>query len=240
MALRRFLNGVTDVSSSNPLGQYPFLDPTKWRVWYEDWTTYDEGQTTTPTWTLTQTTTADAIVTPGKLTLTLTAATNSQGQLQNDHTRFFLVSGKKAIFETKIKIAKGSGGTIGEQGFVVGLSEVATTTNFMDAPPPTAIAVDDFWGFLSYDATTDIVALQGEAGTFSTEAGCATYADDTYMILSVYWDGTKSTFYKDDAAVCSITTNPPTSVVSPVVYVAAGENKAGVLHCDYMFAATER
>jgi len=241
MAPRRFTNGISDVSSSNPWGQFYGLDPTKWRKWYEDWTVYDEAQTDTPEWTLTQTGTVDAIVTPGDLTLTMTAATNSQGQLQLDHGHFFpCITGKKSILETKIKIEKASGGTIGQDGFVVGLSEVATTTNFMDAPPPTALAVDDFWGFLSYDATTDIVCTQGEAGTFSDETGAATYADDTWMVLSIYWDGTTSTFYKDDVGICQITTNPPISVVAPVIYVAAGEAKADVLHCAYMGVALER
>lgn len=240
MALRRFLNGVTDMSSSNPLGQFPFLDPTKWRVFYEDWTNYDVAQTATAEWHLQETTTVDTIVTPGKLLLTMGAATDSQGQLVNDHAHFFLVANKKALFETKIKLVKGAGSNIDDLGFVVGLAGYETTTNFMDAPPPTAIAVDDIWGFLSYDTTTNIVALQGEAGVYSTEAGCSTYADDTWMTLSVYWDGTTSTFYKDDNALCQITTNPPTSVVHPTIYVAAGEAVADVLHCEYVFAATER
>lgn len=240
MALQRFTKGISTVASTDPLAQLPFIDPTTYRIWYEDWTVYDEAQTDTPEWTLTQTTTADAIVTPGKLTLTLTAATNSQGQLQLDHGKFFpCISDKKSFFETKIKIVKASGGTIGQEGFVVGLTSIQTTTNFMDAPPPTTRAFDDGWGFLSYDATTNMVCFQGEADTFSTET-VGTYVDDTYMVLSIYWDGSSSTFYKDGTALAEITSNPPTSVVTPVIYFAAGEAKADVLHCDYVFVATER
>ena len=44
MALKRFLNGISDVSSVNPLGQLPFLDPTKWAVWFEDFLHYDVAQ----------------------------------------------------------------------------------------------------------------------------------------------------------------------------------------------------
>ena len=135
---------------------------------------------------------------------------------------------------------KAGGGTIGQEGFVIGLTSVQTTTNFMDAPPPTARGFDDGWCFVSYDATTDIIAMQGEADTYSTEAGVTTYADDTWMTLAIYWDGSKSTFYKDDAVLCEITTNPPTSVISPVVFFSAGEAKADVFHCDYMLMCVER
>jgi len=241
MALKRFTNGISDVSSSNPWGYFRGLDPTTWRKWYEDWTVYDEAQTDTPEWTLTQTGTTDAIATPGELQLTLTAATNSQGQLQLDHGHFFpCISGKRSIYETRIKIVKASGGTIGQEGFVMGLTSVQTTTNFMDAPPPTARAFDDGWGFLSYDASTAIQCFQGENDVFSVETTASTYADDTYMTLSIYWDGTTSTFYKDDIELVQITSNPPTSVVAPVIYFAAGEAKADLLHCSYVAVALER
>ena len=239
-APRRFLNGVSNVQSDNPLGALPYLDPTKWRIWYEDWSLMDVAQTDTPEWTYTISSAGTlTIPTPGTLLFTAVNASDDF-QLQLDHGHFYLVSGKKAIFDTRIKVVKASTGTIGEEGFVVGLSEVATGANFMDGPPPATIAVDDIWGFLSYDGTTNIVALQGEAGTHSTEVGCTTYADDTYFTLSIYWDGTKSTFYKDDVKVCEITTNPPTSVIAPVVFFGTGEAKADKFYCDYLFVATER
>ena len=241
MAMKRMINGVSGVSSTNPLAYYNALDPTLWRIWQENWLVYDLAQTDTPEWTLTNTNTGgvDAIVTPGVLTLTLDGGADDACCLQGDHMKMFLASGKKAIFETKIKIVK-AGATIGQQGFVVGLCEIATSTDFMDDPPPTAVAVDDIWGFLSYDATTNIVAIQGEAGAHSTEAGCTTYANDTWMVLSIYWDGYKSTFYKDDVELCEITSNPPTSVVVPTIFISAGEATADVLHTDYMIVAIER
>ena len=242
MSMKRMSNGVSGVSSTNPLAQYNGLDPTLWRTWIEDWTVYDTAQTDTPEWTLTNTNTGgvDAIVTPGHLTLTLDGANDDACCLQMDHGHFFLASDKKAIFETRIKIDVGAGGTIIQQGVVVGLCSVQTSTNFMDNPPPTARAFDDGWGFLSYDATADIVAFQGEADVFSTEAGCTTYVDDTWMVLSIYWDGSKSTFYKDDVELCQITTNPPTSVITPVIFFGTGEAQADVFKCSYILAATER
>ena len=239
MALKRFLHGISDVSVANPLGQFPFLDPTKWRVFYEDFTVFDLAQTDTPEWTYTISSAGTLTsATPGGILFTAVNASDDF-QLQLDHGKFYLVANKKAIFETRVKVVKG-GGTIGQEGFVVGLTSVQVDANFMDGPPPTTRAFDDGWGFLSYDATTNIVAFQGEADVFSTEAGCATYADDTWMTLSIYWDGTKSTFYKDDGKVCEITTNPPTSLITPVVFFGTGEAQTDAFHCDYLFVATER
>jgi hypothetical protein len=237
---KRFLHGVTNVSIDNPLGRLPYLDPTKWAIWFDDFLHYDVAQGDAA-WILDVVNAgADAVVGPtGVLTLTLTGASDSLG-LQQSNGVWQLTSGKKAIFKTRCKIVKAAGGTIGQEGFVIGLTSVQTTTGFMDAPPPTARAFDDGLCFVSYDGTTNIIAMQGENDVFSTEVGCATYADDTWMTLSVYWDGTKSTFYKDDAELCEITTNPPTSVISPVMFFSAGEAKADVFHCDYLFMAVER
>lgn len=236
---RRFLNGITNVAIDNPLGRLPYLDPTKWAIWFDDFLHYDVAQGDAA-WILDMVNAgADAVVGPtGVLTLTLTGAADSLG-LQQSNGVWQLTAGTKAIFKTRCKIVKG-GGTIGQEGFFVGLTSVQTTTNFMDAPPPTARAFDDGWGFLSYDNTTDIIALQGEADVFSTEVGCTTYADDTWMTLAIYWDGYKSTFYKDDAVLCEITTNPPTSVISPVMFISAGEAQTDALHVDYAFMAVER
>jgi len=236
---KRFLNGITNVLIDNPLGRIPYLDPTKWAIWFDDFLHYDVAQGDAA-WILDVVNAgADAVVGPtGILTLTLTGVADSVG-LQQSNGAWQLTSGKKAIFKTRCKIVKG-GGTIGQEGFVIGMTSVQTTTNFMDAPPPTARAFDDGWCFTSYDATTNIIAMQGENDVFTEEVGAATYADDTWMTLAIYWDGSKSTFYKNDAKICEITTNPPTSVISPVVFISAGEAQADALHCDYMFCAVER
>ena len=238
---KRFLNGVTNVTIDKPLGRLPYLDPTKWAVWFDDFLHYDVAQGDAA-WILDTigATGEDAVTGPtGVLTLTLADLGDSLG-LQQSNGAWQLTAGKKAIFKTRCKIVKAAAGTIGQEGFVIGCTSVQTGTNFMDAPPPTARAFDDGWCFVSYDASTDIIAMQGEADTFSTEVGATTYADDTWMELAIYWDGYKSIFYKDDVELCEITTNPPTSVISPVAFFSAGEDKADVFHVDYMFMAVER
>jgi hypothetical protein len=41
---RRFLNGITNVAIDNPLGRLPYLDPTKWAIWFDDFLHYDVAQ----------------------------------------------------------------------------------------------------------------------------------------------------------------------------------------------------
>ena len=240
MAIFRRTDGFSNVASDNPGGTIPFpIDPEKWMIWIEDFVQYDVAQGDA-VWTLDVVNAgADAIVGPnGIVTLTLTGASDSVG-LYVTNPPFQLTANKKAIFKSRVKIVKG-GGTIGQEGFFVGLASAQATTNFMDAPPPTARAFDDGWGFLSYDATTNIIALQGENDVFSTEVGATTYVDDTWMKLDIYWDGTKSTFYKDNVALVEITTNPPTSVVTPYLFISAGEAQTDAIYCDYMMVAIER
>ena len=237
---RRIWNGVSTVSKDHPMAAFPYPNITDWRVWYEDFGMYDIAQTDTPTWTLTVSGTApDTIPTPGSLLFTITGASDD-AQLQLDHGHFFITAGKKAIFETKIKVTKASGGTIGQEGWVVGLTEVATGANFMSGPPPLALAFADGWGFLSYDATTTFQTFQGEDDEFTYNTSAGTYVDDTWMTLSIYWDGTKSTFYKNGTSLGTLTLTPPTSVIAPVVFFGAGEAKADKFYCEYMFFANER
>lgn len=240
MGIFRRTDGYSNVTSDNPGGAIPFpTDPEKWMIWIEDFIFYDPAQGDAG-WILdTVNAGSDAVVGPnGVLTLTLTGASDSLG-LQVANGPLQLISGKKAIFKSRMKITKG-GGTIAQVGFVIGCTSVQTTTNFMDAPPPTARAFDDGWCFVSYDATANIIAMQGEGDTFSTEVGVDTIVDDTWMLMDIYWDGSKSNFYIDNSKVAEITTNPPTSVISPVIFISAGEAQADVLSCDYIMIAAER
>ena len=240
MSIFRRTDGFSNVESDNSGGMIPFpTDPEKWMIWTEDFVKYDVAQGDAE-WTLDVVNAgADAIVGPnGIVTLTLTGASDSVG-LFVTNAPIQLTANKKAIFKSRMKIVKG-GGTIGQEGFVIGLTSPQTTTNFMDAPPPTARAFDDGWCFLSYDAETNIDCMQGENDVFSIEAGATTYADDTWMNLDIYWDGTKSTFYKDNVALVEITTNPPTSVITPYIFISAGEAQTDAIHCDYVYVAVER
>lgn len=238
-APKRFYNGISDVSSDNPLGQFPYLDPTKWALYMEEFIVYDVAQSTTY-WTLTQTNGVDSLVAGcGCVALTLGGSDNDLAQLYNTTASWATDTSKKMIFECRFKVDKGAGGTIGQQEIFIGLSSVQTGTNFFDAAGLVR-TMDDAIGFLSYDGTTNIDCVQGEADVFSTEAGATTYADATEMVLSWYYDGSTTKFFKDDVEIAELTTNIATSAVTPMLYIKAGEAFASVLTVDYILVARER
>lgn len=236
-APERCYNGISSVTSDNPLGAYPLLDPTQWAVFLDDFLAYDLAQATTH-YTFTQTNFTDSILGPtGVVVLTSAGADNDLGQLQLTSGSMQLTSGKKAIFEAKIKVDKGAAGTIGEQEMLIGLATVATGANLTAADGLT-LAVDDFVGFWSPDGGTPVYSVVRKSDVESSDTGY-TMVDATWYVLSWYFNGTTVSFYVDDVLVATASTFP-TAVVSPILYLKGGEAKACVLSCDYIFTAIER
>ncbi len=238
---KRYLSGISSVASDNPLGIFPYLDPTKWASKYECWDLYDAAQATTY-YTLTQTNGVDSIVAGagGVLTLTLGGADNDLAQLYGTNAAWATSATKKMFFEAAVTVAKGASGTIGQEELFVGLSSVQAGTNFFNADG-TLRTMDDAIGFASFDGSVNIDCIQGEADVFSTETAATVYADATKLVLSWYYDGDGNTkFYKDDALVATLTTSLATSALTPMFYVKDGEGKAKVLSVDYYLVARER
>jgi hypothetical protein len=237
--LHRFLAGVSTVSADDPLGALPYPDPTKWCILWEDFGQYDAAQATSY-YTFTQTNFTDAVVGPsGVLTLTSAGGDNDLGQLYLTQAPFQLTAAKKAIFECKCYVDAGAAGTIGQQELFIGLSSIQTGNDFM-AADGLSRTMDDAIGFISYDGDANIDYIQGENDVFSEGPDATTYADETWMTLSWYWNGYKTDFFKDDIKLGELTTNPPTSVLTPMLYLKGGEAKACVLAVDYYLVAVER
>ena len=238
MSIYRNLDGFSDVAQSDPLGALPFLDPTRWAVDFEDFLRYDLAQETGH-YVLTQTNGVDTIAGPtGVLLLTLGGADNDVAELQGAVAPWQTQTGKKLLYEARVKVAKGAGGTIGQEELFFGLATIQTTTNFMNAGG-TALAVDACMGFVSYDASTSLSPVNRVADVESIEAGAASYADDTWMVLSLYHDGSSTKFYKDGTLLGDLAAEP-TTVMTPTLFVKAGGAHAKVLHCDYYLVAAER
>lgn len=64
--------------------------------------------------------------------------------------------------------------------------------------------------------------------------------DDTWTVYSIYFDGTDSYFYENDVQIASLSTNPPTSVLTPMLFIKEGEAQTRVLSVDYVLVAIER
>lgn len=238
MAIERFYDGISNVYADNPLGNFPYLDPTKYAIWFEDFIQKPE---TTIQWLHTQTngTLANASTGGcGVITQTLGGADNDLSQVALSAATFALTSGKKMFFEAKVKVDKGAAGTIGQQEVFVGLSTVQVGANFT-ASDGLTMAADDAIGFWSPDGSTNLAAIARATDVESIESAATTYADATNMVLSIYFDGTTAKFFKDDSQIASLT-GFPTAALCPTLYIKGGEAKAAVLTTDYVLVAVER
>jgi len=240
MAVMRHVDGFTDIEVGNPLQELRRPDPTRYAMFMEDFLLYDKTQGNAA-YTLTATNGVDTIVGPtGVLVLTLGGADNDLAQLYPTDAAWQTQAGKRLFFEARVKVNKGSGGTIGQEELIIGLTGVQTGANLINAGG-TARTFDNGMAFISYDATTNIGVSQVLADAESTESAVTTYADDTWMVLSIYYDGGSNTyFYVNDTLEATLTSNLPTAVLTPMLYIKAGAAHAKVLNVDYVMVVTER
>lgn len=234
--LHRYLEGLSGVSADDPLAAFNGgLDPAKWAIWMEDFLFYDVAQGDAG-WIFTQTNCTDTVVGPtGVLTLTNANADTDLGQLYPS-SGVWQTNSKKLLWECKCKV---NSVTLGQEAAFIGLSSIHTGTNFIDAAM-TARAMDDAMGFITYDGNTNWTALQGENDTFSQEVDVIALEDDTFIQLGCYFNGSITKFYKDRALVATLTTNEPTSVLTPMMFVKAGAAEGQILSVDYFWLAAER
>jgi len=240
--LRR-LNGVSSVTSDDPMGDIPYLDPTKWITFMDDFALIpDAGEA----WTHTNTNGTLAVAAdttndvPTITTQTLGGADNDLSQLYPATATMTITAAKKAVFEAKIKVDKGSGGTIGQQELFLGLSSAQTGADFM-ASDGLSMAVDDCVGFVSYDGSANINCIVRDTDVESVDTGATTYADATWYTLSWRYNGAGTVkFYANDSEIASLTDIPEDTALTPMMFIKGGEAKASVLSTDYIFYARER
>ncbi len=237
---KRFYNGIASATSDNPLGALPYLDPTTWCVWMDDFILIpDAGED----WTHTQTNGTLAVASTlgcGIATQTLAGADNDLSQIYPATATLTLTANKKCVFEAKVKIDKGAGGTIGQQEVFVGLSAVLTGTNFT-ASDGLTMATDDCIGFWSPDGSASFSCIARDTDVESIDTASSAIVDATWYVLSWYYDGGSTIrFYVDDALVASLTDLPEDTALAPMLFVKAGEAAASVLSTDYILVARER
>lgn len=240
MAIQRYLEGVGSVSAANPIGMLPYLDPTTWCVWMEDFVVIPE---LTSQWvhTVSAGSTLAAASTGGcgiVLQTNAGSGDNELCQLTLKNINFTLASAKKLIFEAKVYIDKGAAGTLGQSEIFVGLAALETAGNFTHADGLVMTSTNTV-GFWSADAATTFDCLVRVADVESIQAAPMSYTDVTWMTLSFYFDGTSVTFYKNDAQIATISAFP-TAGLTPTLYIKNGEAKPSALWTDYVLVARER
>lgn len=238
MAIQRYFDGVNSVSSANPVGMLPYLDPTTWNVWMEDFILIPE---LTSQWTHNNTNGTLSCTSTGgcgSYVQTLGGADNDYSQVYPKVTvgNFTFASGKKLIFEAKVMVT--AAGTIGLQELFVGLGTVQSGNNFIGADG-SALTVDNAVGFWSGPTTANISCVSRVADVESIQTAATTYATATQMVLSFYFDGTTIKFYKNDIKIAELFTYPVLGL-TPTLWIKCGEGQIISLTTDYILVARER
>jgi len=237
MAIQRYLDGIGSVDWANPIGMLPYLDPTKYCVWFTDF-----NRPVEPTTQWLHTTTAGALTYgstggTGTAIQTLGGLDNDLSQLALRSATFAMTSAKKFFFEAKVTFGVGAG-TINQQERFVGMSTVQVGANFV-AADGLSLAVDDCIGFWSPDGSADMTCVVRATDVQSIQQAAFTAVAATAYVLSIYFDGTTAYFYKDDTLIGTLRAFP-TAAMTPTLFIKAGEAQVSVLTTDYVLIAVQR
>jgi hypothetical protein len=197
-------------------------DPNIAVVLRENWQSYDPTATTGD-WVLTQATTGTAAIStaaPGTLELDSNSTTSTQGaQIQRTKSCFIPAAGKDIWAEFQIKIVD----TFDKVELFVGLAEIDTTVI-----ATSAVSTSNHIG---WQCVTDngVLLFDTEKATAGATAAAATIAEDTWIQLGFYYDGTADTIqqYVNGVATGSAvaTANIPKVALYPTfVCQSAGTN----------------
>lgn len=240
-----FLGGVTNVPTTNPLGQYVDTDPTKWHSWFTDWDTLeglDPAVADSNDWeiTVTEAGAGDAAISiedadGGILKILNDGADNDAVFVQKKGESFLMEANKKAIFKTRFKLSDAT-----DSDFVIGLQVTDTTP--LDA-------TDGIYFIKADDAATLSVVCRKNASTGSTSATVGTLTSDTFVSVAWYWDGVSSVkYFLNDVHVGTLTgvyasgasVYLPDTELTISFGVVNGAAAAKSAHIDYIFVAKER
>jgi hypothetical protein len=249
----RFLDGLSNVAAADPLGSMPYLDPTKWIIYHEDFcsgflggNTVANGNATangiycvaSANATVNIVTDAGGIL--GCLKIVTTAADNEYGWLQTLSPGFTMTAGKKFIMETSFEVTH-TAGNIDENEIFIGLASYSASLTAAFAAGGTTLDADDGIGLYSGDNDTNINFVVGEDDTYDTKVVITTYLTATWYRVSIYYDGTNIYLWVNDTTVGHMTPDQiPVSVIGPMFFLRSGEAKVHQLLVDYLFCAFER
>lgn len=225
----RFPNGISDRADGHIFADMPFLDPTKFHIYYNDFDAYVAGD-----WVVTETqvaaTQALAAGDGGILALVNSAANNDLNALQKTPSGFLLEAGKRAAFAIRLSIDDAS-----LAAFVAGLQVIDTTP----------LDVTDGIYFLKSAGSTAIQFIaRKDASTGSNSNTNIGTITTSYVTLSWYYDGI-------DKVIAAINGVPVASLSAAAAYLpdtittvsfalSNGSAVARTMNVDFVYAAKER
>jgi hypothetical protein len=202
-------------------------DPGVAVVLREDWQSYDPTATTGE-WVLTQATTGTAAIStaaPGTLELDSNSTTATQGvQIQRTKSCFIPAAGKDLWAEFTFKIVD----TFDKAEIFVGLSEIDTTL--------LATSANSSANHIGWQCVTDdgVLLFTAEKATAGATAAAATIAEDTWIRLGFYYDGTADTIqqYVNGVATGAViaTANIPKVALYPSLVCQSGGTNDPIMH----------
>ena len=227
MTTTRFPNGVTNVGEQSLFAELGQPAATNFHTYFEDFDYYTAGD-----WTVTET---DAGATQaltdgdgGLLLITNTAADNDLVSLQKKGESFRFESGKALFFEARFKVSDAT-----QSDVVIGLQITDTTP----------LDVTDGVFFIKADGAATVNFLVEKNNTATTASSIATMANDTYIRLGFYYDGSSAVQYFVNGTYTgsSVTTNlPDDEDMTVTIAIQNGEAAAKTMTVDYIYVAKER
>lgn len=228
----RYPNGVTNASKdpNAPFRMLPVLTRTSVYEYFNDFNTYVVGD-----WTITTTEAGAGDATEaltdaqfGVLLITNDAADDDRDFFQKVGESFKFVAGKKTWFEVRFKTSDAT-----QSDLVFGLQITDTT--------PLAVTDGTYWRKDDGDANLDFVVIKNSTATTATAA--STLSDDTWTVLSFYYNGVDGVeYFKDGVKLgTSVITNLCDDEELTVSFgLQNGEAVAKTLSVDYIYASQER
>ena len=233
-----FPNGISNRTKGHPLFNYPYLDPSKYYTYFDDFFEYHSGIYTITTTEAGSGNASEEITAGagGQLLITNDNADNDLDFFQLKGEAFRFDSTKRMFFSSRFKVNDAT-----QSDLVMGLQITDTTS----------LDVTDGIFFIKGDADTqpDFIIEKDNSSTLSVLEMNA-IADDTFVTLSFEYDpldvatgGAVFRVYQDDVQVGEITgtTNAPDDEDLTISFgIQNGEAVAKTMTIDFILAAVER
>ena len=233
-----FPNGVSNRTKGHPLFNYPYLDPSKYYTYFDDFFEYHSGIYTITTTEAGSGNASEAITSGagGQLLITNDDADNDLDFFQLKGESFKWDSSKRMFFSARFKTNDAT-----QSEIIMGLQITDTTP----------LDVTDGIFFLKVDADTkpDLIIEKDNTSTLSILEMDA-MEDDTFVTLSFEYDpldvatgGAVFRAYQDNVQVGEITgtTNAPDDEDLTISFgIQNGEAAAKTLTIDFILVAVDR
>lgn len=233
-----FPNGISNRTKGHPLFNYPYLDPSKYYTYFDDFFEYHSGIYTITTTEAGSGNASEAITSGagGQLLITNDNADNDLDFFQLKGESFKWDSSKRMFFSARFKTNDAT-----QSEIVMGLQITDTTP----------LDVTDGIFFLKIDGDTqpDLIIEKDNSSSLSVVEMDA-MEDDTFVTLSFEYDpldvatgGAVFRAYQDDVQVGEITgtTNAPDDEELTISFgIQNGEAAAKTLTIDFILVAVER